>query len=352
MNTSKPSRILVLRFSALGDVAMTIPVLWSFRRQFPGVEICVVSRPFAAPLLSPLPGVKFFPLELQKRHRGFAGIFRLFRDLKQLEGWTAVADLHDVLRTRMLRFLFKLSGVRTASIDKGRREKKLLTRKANKRLDPLKSTHERYADVFRRLGYSVSLKADKIFPFFPESSADTLSRVKSKTGPWVGIAPFAKHKGKSYPLDKMKLVVHQLLEDPELHIFLFGGGPQEEEALAWFSKDQERVDNLSGKFPLEEELAFMSQLDVMISMDSANMHLASLAGVPVISIWGATHPYAGFYGWNQSQENAIQTDLFCRPCSVFGNKPCWRKDYACLEEIEPGDISGRVRALLSEKRHE
>lgn len=352
MIASRPSRILVLRFNALGDVAMTIPVLWSFRSQFPGVEICVVSRPFAAPLLSPLPGVTFFPLNLQERHRGFIGILRLFRDLKQMEDWTAVADLHNVLRTRMLRFLFKLSGVRTASIDKGRREKRLLTQKVSKRLEPLRSTHERYAEVFRKLGFPVSLKADKTFSFPLESTPHISSLAKCKKGSWVGIAPFAKHKGKSYPLEKMKLVVHLLLEDPELSIFLFGGGPQEEKALEALSYSHERVVNLSGKFPLEGEMAFMSRLDVMISMDSANMHLASLAGVPVISIWGATHPYAGFYGWNQSPENAIQADLFCRPCSVFGDKSCWRKDYACLEEIEPTEISGRVRALLSERRSE
>lgn len=78
---------------------------------------------------------------------------------------------------------------------------------------------------------------------------------------------------------------------------------------------------------LREELILMSNLDVMVSMDSANMHLASLTGTPVVSVWGATHPYAGFLGCNQKEENAVQVSMPCRPCSIFGNKPCQRGDY-------------------------
>ena len=90
----------------------------------------------------------------------------------------------------------------------------------------------------------------------------------------------------------------------------------------------------------------MSHLQVMISMDSANMHLASLVNTPVVSIWGATHPYAGFMGWNQRYENAAQVELDCRPCSIYGNKPCLRGDYACLKNISPEQIISKVESLL------
>jgi len=85
----------------------------------------------------------------------------------------------------------------------------------------------------------------------------------------------------------------------------------------------------------------------MLSMDSANMHLASFVGVPVISIWGATHPYAGFYGWNQSPDNAVQIEMECRPCSVFGNKKCFRGDYACLLNIKPQLVLNKIEELTS-----
>lgn len=98
------------------------------------------------------------------------------------------------------------------------------------------------------------------------------------------------------------------------------------------------------------ELALMNRLDVMVSMDSANMHLASLAGVPVVSVWGATHPYAGFMGWGQSIGNAVQIDLPCRPCSIYGNKPCLRGDYFCMKNISPEQIVERTELVMNEKR--
>ena len=97
---------------------------------------------------------------------------------------------------------------------------------------------------------------------------------------------------------------------------------------------------------MDAELALMSHLDVMVSMDSGNMHLASLVNTPVVSIWGATHPLAGFMGWGQSEQNAVQIDLSCRPCSVYGNKPCLRKDYACLHQITPAIITQRILSVI------
>ena len=97
----------------------------------------------------------------------------------------------------------------------------------------------------------------------------------------------------------------------------------------------------------EKELDLISGLDLMLSMDSANMHLASLFGVPVVSIWGATHPYAGFYGWGQKPSNAVQVELYCRPCSVFGNKPGYRGDLLCLTSISPVTVYEKIMQNLS-----
>ena len=94
------------------------------------------------------------------------------------------------------------------------------------------------------------------------------------------------------------------------------------------------------------ELALMGQLDAMLSMDSANMHLASLVGTRVVSIWGGTHPYAGFLGWNQKESDCIQLDLPCRPCSVYGNKRCLRGDYMCMNGITPEYILQKISPYL------
>ena len=90
------------------------------------------------------------------------------------------------------------------------------------------------------------------------------------------------------------------------------------------------------------ELRFMTSLDAMLSMDSGNMHLASLAGVRVVSIWGATHPLGGFLGWGQREEDVVQLPLSCRPCSTYGNRPCKFGDWRCLTGIKEEDVVARL----------
>ncbi|KAA6328689.1 hypothetical protein EZS27_022447, partial [termite gut metagenome] len=134
--------------------------------------------------------------------------------------------------------------------------------------------------------------------------------------------------------------------DLRVKVFLFGGGKMEQQILDEWVMKYPPVVSMAGKIKMENELILMSLLDVMLSMDSANMHLASLVNTPVVSVWGATHPYAGFMGWNQSAANCVQTDLICRPCSVFGNKKCCRGDYACLFGIKPETIIEKIQTII------
>ncbi len=324
--------LLVIRNSALGDVAMTAPVLQQLLQQYPQVQLTVVTTPAFAPIFAPLERTKVIGLEKRGKHKGFWGIYKLFRELRSGSHFDAVADLHNVLRSTILRNLFRFTRTAVAKIDKGRKEKKELTAKENKKLIQLKTSFERYADVFAELGFPVKL--DRVKQTYPRqtlpSSAGSLFLPGKKH---IGIAPFAKHGEKMYPVDKMLSVIRQLHSNDQQQLFLIGGGKEEIKLLNEWAAQFPGVINLAGKFSFSEELAIISNLDKMISMDSANMHLASLFGVPVVSVWGATHPYAGFYGWGQKPENAAQVDLYCRPCSVFGNKPCYRGDHACMEQL-------------------
>ena len=324
----------------MGDVAMTVPVLKNALEQNPHLQITVVSNAFFAPLFAGLERCNFFPAHLKTTHKGASGIYELFRELVKEYKFDAVADLHSVLRSSLLRTLFSLSGYKTAVIDKGRKEKKELTRKENKIFKQLTTSHERYAQVFKKLRIDVVLDNSK--PVYnkqplPNSIAPFFQQGK-KT---IGVAPFAQHREKMYPLEKMKTVVQTLAQNN--NIILFGGGAEETTALKQWSHDVPNTANAAGHYSFAKELAIISNLDTMISMDSANMHLASLYNVPVISIWGATHPFAGFYGWGQSEKNIVSVDLSCRPCSVFGNKPCWRGDHACMNEIEERMIIDKIK---------
>ena len=339
----KPKHILVIRLSAMGDVAMTVPVLQQLLQQNPGVHITVLTQKFLAPLFEPLERTTLYTIETKEKHKGLKGLYKLYRELKKQYRFDAIADLHNVVRSKVIRFLFKTAGIKTGFIDKGRKEKRRLTAKENKQLVQLKTSFQRYADVFNALGLPLTLNTSQ-FPFskqtLPASAVSLFTQSKKN----ICIAPFAKHEEKMYPLARMKEIVKKLWENKLYQVFLMGGGKNETTILNDWETEFPGIVNLAGKFSFKEELSVISNMDVMVSMDSANMHLASLFGVPVVSVWGATHPFAGFYGWGQPAETAVQIDLYCRPCSVFGNKPCFRGDHACMEQL-PEEILKKIIAI-------
>ncbi|MDR2425118.1 MAG: glycosyltransferase family 9 protein [Prevotellaceae bacterium] len=337
-------KILVIRLSAMGDVAMTVPVLQSFVDTYPQIKLSVLSQKRFAPFFVST-GLHFIGIDL-KYYEGLRGLYSLFKILRK-ERFDLVLDLHDVLRSNVLRFFFRLVGRKVLVIDKGRRDKRALTRQNNKILRPLRTTVDRYADVFLRAGFELNLlKLDTPVQHFEleEKIAAILPRNNAIC---IGIAPFAAYKGKIYPPEKMMHVL-ETLSNKGFHLFLFGGTDSEKNRLQEWESKLPHCLSIIGRFTLREELLLISKLNLMISMDSANMHLASLVGTPVVSIWGATHPYAGFTGWQQSPDNIVQVDMPCRPCSIYGNKQCHRHNhpYACMHEIEPASIVEKIMTIL------
>lgn len=300
---------------------MAVPVLRAFVQQNPEVKITVVSRPFFKPFFEGIPNLSFFAFDEKQRHKGFAGLLRLFQDLKALH-IDAFADLHNVLRSKVVRTLFALSGKKIASVDKGREEKSALIRAEKKIFKPLTTMFERHVKVFQQLGFAVDLSN----PTFPEKavlSKEISLLIGENNQKLIGIAPFAQYDSKVYPLDLMQEVINKLAEKSTHKILLFGGGKKEIELLDSLSKGKENVEVVAGKIKFQQELQLISNLDVMLSMDSGNAHIAAMLGVKVITLWGATHPFAGFSPFNQPLENALVSDrnLFPKlPTSVYGNK--------------------------------
>ena len=333
-------KLLVIRFSALGDIAMTVPVVHDLAVQYPELDITMLSREMARPLFERMPkNVHFFAADLKGRHKGLLGLCRLWRDA-HLSDFDYIADFHDVLRTWWLRTEGCLRRKKVAKIDKGRQGKKALTRQKNKVFEQQATSFERYAKVLEQLGFPIKPQFVKLdYSAFCETQ-------KADNETWVGIAPFAKHPAKVYPLEKIEQVIKTLSERENTRVFLFGGGAEESQQIESLCTKYNNVQPAKSQQGLRGELALMGQLDVMLSMDSANMHLASLVGTRVVSIWGGTHPFAGFLGWNQKAEDCIQLDLPCRPCSVYGNKACSRGDYACMNGITPEQIIGKLSPNL------
>lgn len=337
--------ILVFRFSAMGDVAMVSPVIQQLCEQHPEINIIFVSRFLFKPFFDTIPQVRFHPIYPKERHKGVRGLYKLFQELRnyKIDG---IADLHDSLRSRILSTFFRLTTVPIKRIDKGRMEKRALTRSKDKHLIPLKHTTVRYAEVFQSLGFPFQItnklvKKTRPLPsvFIPQFTPASASSGR------IGIAPFAQHIYKVYPLDKMEEVIRVLSHSYEL--FIFGGGREEREiAMEWANK-YKHVTSVIGAVDLARELDLMANLDLVLSMDSSGMHMASLVGTRVISVWGPTHPYAGFLGFGQKEDDCLQFNHPARPSSIYGNKPCLCDGIPCIERISPEDIVKKIEQTLS-----
>jgi len=325
-------RLLILRFSALGDVTMIAPVLNELLLQNPNVEIYVASRPFMETIFKQFPQINFIPVDLNKQYKGFFSLFSLYKELKKYK-FDYVADLHNVIRSKIITFLFKIDGTKTATLDKGRAEKKALVSQENKTLQQLKLTTERYADVLRNLSFQLTL-------------SHQLKSFVKKEEKSIGIAAFAAFSSKMYPLEKMKIIAKKLANDGYT-VYLFGGGQSEIIELKSWENLNPNIKSLAGVISFDDELQHIAKLELMISMDSANMHLASLMGTRTISIWGGTHPYAGFLGYGQSMEDVIQdNNLTCRPTSIFGKNPENFKNFDYFQNLSADYVYQEIKKRL------
>ncbi len=337
---------MLIRLSAMGDVAMTVPIINGLTQKYPQLQITVLTKKPFMPIFEGLERVNVLEADVKKRHKGLMGLWRLYQELKPLQ-FDAVADLHNVLRSRILKKYFALEGIPFVQIDKGRKEKKALTRSRNKIFQPLRATHERYADVMARLGFPIDLPEAKPLARLPLSEK-VLGLAAQDTKKWVGVAPFAAHEGKMYPLSLMEKVISKLNNTNKYKILLFGGGAQEVAALENIAAVHENALCMAGKLTLSEELELISNLDAMLSMDSGNAHLAANYGIPVVTLWGVTHPFAGFYPFAQPIENALLADREqypLIPTSVYGNK--MPKGYeSVMETIPPQRVVDKLLTIL------
>ena len=334
--------LLVIRTSAMGDVALTTPVISALKKKYPETAITLVTRSVFAPFFSSINGLQFFLPDFKGRHKGFAGIIRLFRDLKKQGKINHVIDLHDVLRSKILRLMFRMSGLPVSVIDKGRADKKqIITGKNRIRL---KHTVERYCDVFSRAGFPVVPEAGQsIVP-----SAEAIGKISglplSMSVTDIGVAPYAKHELKTWPEENMIRLLKMISERHKVKFWLFGG-IEEYERLISFREKVPGSYLVAGNLNLNEELALMCRLVFMISMDSSNMHMAALCGTKVISIWGGTDPVTGFGAWQQPESFSLSIpsdELTCRPCTIYGKGKCRRGDLACMNWLTPEKVYERI----------
>jgi len=340
------SVIIVLRLSAMGDVAMTLPAIRSLAES--GRKVVIVTKSPFKLFFSNIKGVEVFTAETTGRHRGVRGIIRLYRDINEKYTFDRVVDLHDVLRSKVLVFLFRLAGYHVSVIDKGRKEKKRFIKE--KKTAPLKNSVTRYLDTFLKSGFDLSPANPPLFELAhaeKEAAENLLASFTYGGKRKIAIAPFARHETKSWGPVKIKELIDLLGKEYNAKFFLMGG-PDEVEALSSIAEGRKDTNVIAGKYGLRKELAMLSQMELMISMDSSNMHLAALSGIKTVSIWGGTHPDTGFAPYGNQQHLFVQvplSSLDCRPCTVYGSGRCKRSNdkFKCLSDISAEMVLEQIK---------
>lgn len=337
-------KVLLVCFSGISNVASLVPILDSIDKKYTQHEFTMLSREFLAPIFKYMNHVTFIGAQIRNEHKGISGIIALYKEL-QKEQFDVVLDFQNSAYTRLLTTLFAINGSKRYTIKENKKEVGQLIKRGANHYHPLKSIFERYRDLFR----NINLEDDGDFDSIPtqEQLRQKIHHLYGeKQGNWIGIAPFSMAKGKTLPFRKTKNVIQHFDNTPNTKLFLFGAGELENELLADWGSMYKNVHAVHTSLNLDEELALMAQLDVMVSMDSGNMHLAALTKTKVISIWGETHPYAGFLGWKQDYESCVGVSFSCRPCTAHHNKVCKYGDYRCLESIPSEKIINKILNTL------
>jgi len=333
--------VLVMRLSVLGNVAMTIPVLYPVCRANPDTRFIMLTKKWPATMFHDRPAnLKVVDYDVNENHSGLFGLLKLAAHLHKLYDIDAVADLHNVTGTWVVDAYLMFKGAKVVRLDRENPKRKALV--THRTTEPVTPIHERYRWVFRELGFETPDDFTKLYDGRPLPVSPIVPK-KEPGQRWIAISPFSSHRQKAYPLELMEQVIARLTEQENYFLFLMGGGKSEKIALRPIAKKYKNVISMAEvKHKFIDEYALLGNCDLMLTMESANMHLASLLDLQAMTIWGPTSPACGYLGYNQVVEDDIQLDMDCRPCSITGDKPCKYGDFRCLKNIDPDDIARRV----------
>ncbi len=340
-NNKQFRNVLVIRLSVLGNVAMTIPVLYPVCKANPDTRFIMLTKKWPASMFHDRPAnLKVVDFDINENHKGFFGLLKLAAQLHKLYDIDAVADLHNVTGTKIMDAYLWLRGAKIAGMDREKAKRKALV--THRTHEPVTPIHDRYRNVFKELGFETPDNFTRLY----EGREWPVSPIVLEKEPgqrWIAISPFSSHRQKAYPLELMEKVIAELCKRENYWIFLMGGGKTEKIALRGIARKYKNVISMAEvKHRFLDEYALLGKCDLMLTMESANMHLASLVDLQAMTIWGPTSPACGYLGYNQVVEDDIQLDMDCRPCSITGDKPCKYGDFRCLKNIPPEYIAQHV----------
>jgi ADP-heptose:LPS heptosyltransferase len=331
-------KILLLRFSSIGDIVLTSPVVRCLRKRYPEAEIHFLCKTKFTTLLKANPYIN--------KVYGFDKDFDTILPQLKAEGYDVVIDLHKNLRSLRLR---KFLGITTYAFNKTNWAKWLMV---NFKINQLPEEHivHRYMATVKPLG--VVYDGEGLDYFIPEDQ--TFDRTKfgiRPDEPFLAFAIGAAHATKRLPLEKIKAICALL---PQKVVLL--GGPAEQSVGATVINSQPKVINSCGKLSLHQSADAIRQASLVITHDTGMMHIAAAFRKKILSVWGNTIPEFGmfpFYPEKKSNrgkpvllDKMIEVKgLSCRPCSKIGFDQCPKGHFKCMEEIDIEEIKRAVGEL-------
>lgn len=329
-------KVLIIRFSSIGDIVLTTPVVRCLKQQLPDVEVHYLTKASFRSVLAHNPYI-------DKLHYLEDDINQTIAILKK-EHYDYVIDLHHNLRTMRVK---RALNVQTYSFPKLNVQKWLLT---NLKLNvmPDKSIVERYMETVKPLGVRNDNRG--LDYFIPESA--NLKNTDIPMSHWagyVGCVIGGSMNTKKLPVEKWR----EFAEHCPYPLVLLGGPEDREEGEAIASIDKVRIYNSCGKFNLNESAWLVQHARVVVSNDTGLMHVAAAYKKPIISLWGNTSPEMGmfpYYGSNNLKtvyepQSVIfeNKSISCHPCSKIGYKKCPKGHFKCMNNLNMKDLSEKVK---------
>jgi ADP-heptose:LPS heptosyltransferase len=328
----KKLKILVIRFSSIGDIVLTFHALRCLKEKHPNAEVHFLTKSTYKELLlaSTFHDKTFF----------FEGDLKQTKSEILKENYSHIIDLHNNLRTRLL--TVGIRGVQLKRLVKLNWKKWLLTRLKKNKL-PNKHVVDRYIDAFTDLDVKSDHKNTAFF--VPNTFEIELNRYDLRKKSFLAIAMGAQYKTKKFPVSSLIKV----LESYDLPIVLLGGDAENEDGQKIQAAfPQKKMYNLCGELSLLASASILSQAKTVLTNDTGLMHIAAMFDVPIVSIWGNTVPAFGMSPYRPGNEKSVKihevVGLNCRPCSKIGYQECPKGHFKCMEKQDLSAIATDIKA--------
>ncbi len=312
-------KILVIRFSSIGDIVLTSPIVRCIKQQIPGVEVHYLTKKAFLPVVQAIGHIdKIYSIEKEVKE--------VIDDLKK-EGYGFIVDLHHNIRSAQVKSALKK---KSAAFPKLNIEKWLLV---NLKINKMPGIHivDRYFETVQSLG----VKNDGLgleYHIPPKEEIDLKTLPPSHQKGYIGFVIGANHFTKQLPTHKIISICNGL----DIPIVLLGGKGDETKALEIEKAVGSTIFNSCGKYSIHGSASLVRQAKKIITHDTGLMHIAAAFKKDIISVWGNTIPEFGMYPYKPGSHSHIMEvkGLNCRPCSKIGFNACPKKHFKCMEEID------------------